>query len=61
MLFETCAQFELLLAQPSLAPASFISHQITIQNTACWVRLTNFVEIMAVACSTATLELRNNC
>lgn len=56
LFFETCGQFDLTLAQPSLSAASFVNHPITVQNPACWLRLSNFVEIMAPCFCVAALE-----
>jgi hypothetical protein len=44
---ETVEQYGFTLCGPSLAPESFSSWPITIQNTAFHLRATDFVEIMA--------------
>jgi len=45
-LFETFTRRNLLLAQPSLADPSYVSHEITRWNGSFEVRYTNFVEAM---------------
>ncbi|HET8541993.1 MAG TPA: hypothetical protein VFL83_19105 [Anaeromyxobacter sp.] len=45
-LFETFHALGMLLAQPSLADPSYVSHEITRWNGAFEVRYTNFVEAM---------------
>ncbi len=55
--FEVCAEHGLELAQPSLTPDSPVTHPLLIQNTACRLRFTNFVEVMAPCFSSAFLRV----
>lgn len=56
-MFELCRAYGLALAQPSLAPGSFVNHQITRRAEAGAVlRFTSFVEIMAPVFSQAALR-----
>ena len=45
--FEYCTGSDFTILQPALTDYSYVSHPITIQNKACLLRQTNFVEIMA--------------
>jgi len=54
-LFEIMAEYELDLAQPSLAPESYINHRITRRRSS-FLRYTNFVEVMAPAFSLPALK-----
>ncbi len=55
-LFETFHSLDMLLAQPSLADGSYVSHEITRWNGSFVVRYTNFVEAMCPLFSRASLE-----
>ena len=54
--FDLCAEHHLELAQPSLTVDSPVTHPLLIQNTACLLRYSNFVEVMAPCFSTAFLR-----
>jgi hypothetical protein len=57
LMFELCRAYGLALAQPSLAPGSFVNHPITRRADANAVlRFTSFVEIMAPIFSQAALR-----
>lgn len=55
-LFETFHALDMLLAQPSLADGSYVSHEITRWNGSFVVRFTNFVEAMCPLFSRAALQ-----
>jgi hypothetical protein len=55
-LFERCRQYDLELAQPALTRDSYFSHLITLEHTACSLRFTNFIEVMAPLCSRSLLD-----
>lgn len=55
--FATARRFDLLLAQPALAPGCFINHRITEQQKDFRVRFTSFVEIMAPLFSREALAI----
>ena len=55
--FDICAEHNLELAQPSLTPDSPVTHPLLIQNTACRLRFTNFVEVMAPCFSSGLLRV----
>jgi len=54
--FDTCREFQLKLAQPSLSPDSIIGCPITMHNRAFRLRFTTFVEIMAPCLSREFLK-----
>lgn len=55
-LFATFHRLGMLLAQPSLADGSYVSHEITRWNGSFEARFTNFVEAMCPLFSRAALE-----
>ncbi len=55
-LFDMMEHHGLDLAQPSLTWDSHVSHLLTLQNRACRLRWTNFVEVMVPAFSRALLR-----
>ena len=57
LLFGLCAEYDLLLAQPSLAPGSHVNQPITGQIPHFLLRFTSFVEIMAPVFAAAALRL----
>ena len=55
--FERMRDFDLLLGQPSLDPASHVIHDITRRVEGSSIRYTNFVEVMTPIFSRAALRL----
>jgi hypothetical protein len=55
-LFDIVERYGLDVAQPSLSWDSYYSHFATLQNRACRLRFTNFVEVMAPVLSAALLR-----
>jgi hypothetical protein len=56
LMFALCAEYDLMLAQPSLAMDCFINHPITQRDPRMLMRFTSFVEIMAPVFSHAALR-----
>lgn len=44
-MFSIAREYELSICQPSFLPESVVSHKITLQNDATFLRYTNFVEV----------------
>lgn len=44
-MFSIAREYELSICQPSFLPESVLSHKITLQNDATFLRYTNFVEV----------------
>lgn len=55
--FDTCREYELLLAQPALTLDSYITHSITRQDDSYFMRFTNFVEVMCPVFSRTALQI----
>jgi len=56
-MFGICAEYDLLLAQPALAPESFVNQPITQRIDRFVLRFTSFVEIMAPVFARSALRL----
>jgi len=56
-MFALCAEYDLMLAQPSLDADCFINHAITRRDPAQVMRFCTFIEIMAPVFSHAALRL----
>ncbi len=54
--FDICSEYKLELAQPSLTTDSPMTHPLLINNTASYLRFSNFVEVMAPCFSAACLK-----
>lgn len=56
-MFNLFSGFGLKLAQPALTVDSYVTHRQLIQSTACLLRYTNFIEVMAPIFSKSALRI----